>query len=690
MATEAFERHALSGALRDQIDGRKVLSALFTTYTFDRGFFELHVLPLLFSRAFSKHDRVRLAELEEELTATDVAVYFDRGAVLPGNGGGVLGVHTFGVRRATAAGETKGCFHPKLCLALVQAEDGAEALVVGVFSANLTEAGHWSNVECAWLDEIAAGARSSYGVDLVEILKSLGDEVRVFGTEQTVLKRLQRFLRNVKPTRTRDQDGRYLPRLFYGQDSLVNFLRDELDLSDGEFHLEILSPFFDDGPALARLCADLQPKKVRVYLPTDDAGAATCTNEYFEKVTELNVEWARFIESTSRGRGASQDDDQRRRPVHAKVYRLWSRDSQELREYLVLGSPNLTEQAHSHKRAGNFEVAVVFESRDPLPRWFLAPIDAAPIEFAATSPLIDELPQQAAVVCRLLLRFHWAARRCEAYWDDHEPSPRITLRMRGALLHPELEGLPPRVWIEQPNLAEQLADHLTQTSLVQVHAAGAEAGWLIVQEEDLAQKTSAARLALTVEDILRYWTALSAAQRQALLERAEERRVRGLNGLPPLPAVHGMFDRFAGVFHAFERLRESVESAVTQNRTKEAEYRLFGAKHDSLPTLLEQLANDEGSEAVEAPAEGGTGSDSTTRLAVRYATLLSAQRLLRQLEESVPGFITEHAGHVRKLREQLAAPKLRQQIVDGVGANGLAFVDWFDEWFLAKGRRGAA
>ena len=57
-------------------------SAVFTTFNFDPGFFELQVLPLLFSQSFSQVDKVRLLQLEDALRDVDhLAVYYDRGAL---------------------------------------------------------------------------------------------------------------------------------------------------------------------------------------------------------------------------------------------------------------------------------------------------------------------------------------------------------------------------------------------------------------------------------------------------------------------------------------------------------------------------------------------------------------------------------------------------------------------------------
>ena len=49
----------LSLRLVEALRGRRLRSAVFTTFNFDPGFFELHVLPLLFPQSFSQVDKVR-------------------------------------------------------------------------------------------------------------------------------------------------------------------------------------------------------------------------------------------------------------------------------------------------------------------------------------------------------------------------------------------------------------------------------------------------------------------------------------------------------------------------------------------------------------------------------------------------------------------------------------------------------
>jgi hypothetical protein len=255
----------------------------------------------------------------------------------------------------------------------------------------------------------------------------------------------------------------------------------------------------------------------------------------------------------------------------------------------------------------------------------------------------------------------------------------MELVINGVRLSRPIAVLAPMTWTPLPELATEIELHLLRTSLVQVEVANSEPSWIIVKEEETIHKPSLL-LTLTVDEILQYWSALSDAQRQAVLERADVRQARIAAGDPPLATRDTMFDRFAGVFHAFERLREQVEAAITEDRVHDAEYRLFGAKYDSVPALVERLL-----EKNESDAEGA--DEATMRLAVNYCTLKSVARLVNQLEASsaqpVREFLEAHRLELKHLQAKLEdSSLLRARIVEEIPVNGSAFLDWFDDWFV--------
>ncbi len=149
-------------------------------------------------------------------------------------------------------------------------------------------------------------------------------------------------------------------------------------------------------------------------------------------------------------------------------------------------------------------------------------------------------------------------------------------------------------------------------------------------------------LTLTAEEILRYWSLLSAEQREAFLsEKQYEWLAREGLAAPreKSPSTQdSLFDKFAGIFHAFSRLEDHVRTALnaTPPRTKEAVFRLFGKKYDSLPSLIQKVLSD------------GTGDPVN-----RYVTMLSAKQIDKRLRSDYPELFAEHSKQARELTHQL-------------------------------------
>ena len=153
---------------------------------------------------------------------------------------------------------------------------------------------------------------------------------------------------------------------------------------------------------------------------------------------------------------------------------------------------------------------------------------------------------------------------------------------------------------------------------------------------------------LTPEEILEYWSLLTAAQRADFIAKLTQ---DSLEGLPtairdPLRSKDTLFDRYAGIYHAFGCLSRHVETAFDERR--EAEARLLGVKYDSLPSLLEKtLARDDADPIV------------------RYVTLLCAKQLrddlfgrisaLLQDTQEGPGCARPSAGTTARPEERVAA-----------------------------------
>ncbi|MCP5150369.1 MAG: phospholipase D family protein [Chromatiales bacterium] len=666
----------LADGLTDAIGGRRVRTALFTTFNFDPGFFELRVLPLLFDQSFSQVDKVRLLQLEDALRAVDhLAVYYDRGALAQDAEPARLDYRRLDVRRST------GAFHPKLVLLLVDepptpdtpADEAApyQSLVVVAQSANLTRAGWWENVECAHIEEVKDQdldpSRCPFRRDLLAILRRI-ERAAEDGADHAALDAIRTFLRTRTSTdryARASAGGRFHTRMFGGEggSSLADFLTD-LRLDRQEWNLEIISPYFDpggEGP-LDDLMAAVNARETRVHLPRDPDGTALVTEATYRAIAE-RAHWASLPgETLARGRGAGGEHLAPRR-VHAKVYRLWRRDGGDL---LVVGSVNLTASAHSHGAAGNLEAAFVVDASDQgwPRRWWLGRLDADPDGFAEESPAEDDGLDVAPV--DVTFRFDWAAESLAV---------RVGASLGDALRIETIAGLelfrldpPPDTWEPCPEAAAIAVRENLRSSSFLVVRHGQSVWRVLVREENMAHRPSL--LAdLTAEEILEYWSLLTAEQRAAFLERHASLGL-DLEGIPLAEtAADGrqtLFDRFAGLYHAFGALRRHVATALVEGRTAEAETLLFGAKYDSLPELLAKSLAAEDADPIMA-----------------YVTFLTASQLVATIRAEHPDFYTDCGPRVARLQALLdRLAEVRAGLPLAPGADRDAFLDWYEPMFL--------
>ena len=206
MAQTGIPLGVLSDKLKEKINNRRVCSAVYTTYSFDPGFFELYLLPILFDYPFSQVERIRRVQLEENMRTIDnLAVYYDQTALAQDSTPAQLDYRRIDVHRKT------GVFHPKVVLLLVEDQASGNldnsrsqprkslSLIVSISSANLTRAGWWENVEVAHIEEIQDidrdASRCSFRTDLLGLLKKIRDAA-LPDEDHGALDEIHKFLRN--------------------------------------------------------------------------------------------------------------------------------------------------------------------------------------------------------------------------------------------------------------------------------------------------------------------------------------------------------------------------------------------------------------------------------------------------------------------------------------------------------------
>lgn len=671
----------LSEAFAERIGGRRVLAALFTTYTLDPAFFELEILPLLFegriNGGFSPAEKMRRVQLEECLReGAEIDVFYDRGGLVANSQSATLDFQRIDVSRE------RGIFHPKLVFVLVEnpfAEGGKKtrSLIVAALSANLTRSGWWENLETGHFEEVEQphkqNRRCTFRQDLLDVLTVVARSAQP-RQESGALGKIRNFLEEDAPQhgiKNAHSKGRYYTRLYAGAKPLSEWLRDR-QLHKRRWNLEIISPYFDEKDAralktlLTTLAGRKQPK-VRILLPIEPDGTAAVTAEQFRAVEEMKARWSRLPSAITRSDGAGKEEGTAPRRVHAKVYRFWRRGEFDVS---LVGSPNLTSAGHSHEN--NLEAAFLVNTTDSADdsHWWLKRLDEDHNRFKEEADSEDGDAEQVGLP--LSLRYDWQRHKLE-YWldQDHDGDLRIET-IAGGELRMLRRPVRTQEWTDcGPRAADRAKALLQSTSLVRARTSMArgEHHWrVLIREEGMSHKPSLLDR-LTAEEILEYWSLLSEAQKQRFLAA----RLETDDVLPGMGTSNGTlpssrqttFDRFAGVFHAFGRLSAWLDQQLAGASRKAAAIRLFGEKHDSLPVLLRKVEEREDRDAVMA-----------------YVTFLSAKQVASRVEDRYPDFWDEHREDRRQLERELEkVTRLGCEIPfsDGDHAD---FLGWYEEMFL--------
>lgn len=665
----------LSEHFQALMKGRTLKTGVFFTFRFDPGFFEQEVLPVFLDVPLSHEPGLRWVQLEDAIRdrVDHLAVYYDPRGLEAGSASAKLDVKRIPVSWPT------GFFHPKNVLLLVEDAEPNDAgvreqrLLVAALSANLTRAGWWENVEVCHVEELRHDQKSSLRADVLKLLSRVKGASPP-GEDHAAIEAIRRFAVNVDERLHKTAEGVLHPRLFTGvadestrreavPDFLARFLRRDLKLN-----LEVISPYFDDtadASTLRALIERFEPREVRVFLPLAADGSALCKPAFFDAVKKLpDTTWGKLPGDLLKS-GAAESAAPRR--VHAKVYRFFSQNPRY--EALFIGSVNLTGAAHSE--GGNFETAFLVQPEPRrAPEWWLTTERTRPVEFVGAG---EDEGLVAGPGIWLLLRYSWDQGAARAFWDRSEKSPVLHIEAQGSPLF-DVGPLPSRKWTDlAAEQAHALAEILPSTSLLSVRVDGEEPATILVQEDGMAQKPSIL-LNLTVSDILRCWAALTPEQRAILLEERYLELAGPVSGLVSKPLgrleTGGLFDAFAGMFHAFSSLERRILGALAAQRENEVVYLLFGKKYDSLPRLLQRVLDEE------------KEADPVRR----YVLLLCARQVLDRVKKEAPeDFRAAHRQDLQTLASRLdQIAEVREALSFSTAGERADFLKWFEGWFLSR------
>lgn len=669
------QRVLLDAVLREVGDA-EILGAVFTTYGLDPGFFQDEVLARLMGQD-STMVRARRLLAREALGEVRPLVLYDAETLQDGQFGvgfrNDLPVHYICVRHPS------GAFHPKVTLLLTGPLPGGggggspaadrgdgrpeasspQRLVVVVASANLTPSGWRRNVEISWIRVVERGQACPFRDDLLGVSSEAGVGASgLFGllrqwcgeTGMATLDAMTSLVQDTAPA-----GASTLPRLWYGQARLDNWLRRYLPTPGDTREVEIVAPFVSDPRPLPllRLIRATGARRVTVRPPQDATGAIVASKAWVEAVAGLDgVMWGELpkaLRSAGAGRVKESAAD---RYVHAKLVHI-REGSNGKRAWVLSGSPNLTVRGHAGARPqdSNAEVAVLDEisSQSGL-RWLEPTGRPKPAQVSVTPP--EERAQNEGRFAGVNITVDWNRRslaiqvatpmvthvRLYATLTDSEPLTDVTLDSHG------------NADVAAPG-AEVLLRSLESSSVLWARSSpgtfAAEA--VLVREVGLLKKPDALSRELTPADILAIWATLDPYRRQVLLEEALRRAgedaggeadVMGNDGQTPGGIAQSrealnLFERQAGQFFAFHILRQRLRRCFATGRSERARVMVFSDNGDSVRSLAARV--------IEQQAD----------LVERMVLLLCCQEVISDVRRENPVWLEAHAAEAREIQDQL-------------------------------------
>jgi hypothetical protein len=302
-------------------------------------------------------------------------------------------------------------------------------------------------------------------------------------------------------------------------------------------------------------------------------------------------------------------------------------------------------------------------------RWLLRSLETEPTEFAERNELVEDDCQEVHLDLRI--RFDWNS-RAAAYWIGKDSA---SIQVCGKSGQPLFEFEPKKIgkWVEfGVEESELLESLLLSTSFILIkHDLGQ---WrILIQEESVVHRPSVLS-ELTPEEILLYWSLLTDSQKAAFIEERIVASGEGeLEGLSQKSyrylAKNTLFDRFSGIFHAFQRLQDHISDCLKDGRLKEAEARLLGSKYDSLPELLRKTLE---------------GNDDAV---LRYIIFLCAQQVSDQIAAQHSQFWGDHDIARQKLTGLLDQREPLAEELPIAAGDKDKFLDWYEEMFLGQSGR---
>ena len=348
-----MNKFILGEKLKEEINGRKIIAAVFHTFNFDPDFFENYLLPLFLPDIPFGDNKIQNTILwkkyQNELPP--VTVYCDFHAKAQ------KGIHLDYTVRTVDVPKDKGvkaCFHPKHTAILL--DDDTLLLFIG--SNNLTEAGWCSNLEGVNFFKLKSGEYFP---------KEFKDQIRNFNKDiSSQLYKAKGFspAENLikdffaKRGYTDEVDFKLLNSKDFREENNISFFGSFLsnlclEGNDGiPFKkIEIVSPYYSSGISMFESliqttnCSDIS---CSIPFENSDLVLVALDKTLFDNANELGINW-KAIKGMNETKG--------HRFNHSKIYQFLGEE----KVFILVGSINFTNMAWKGiSQGGNYESAILY------------------------------------------------------------------------------------------------------------------------------------------------------------------------------------------------------------------------------------------------------------------------------------------------------------------------------------------
>lgn len=342
-----MEQQVIIEKLKESINSRKVVAAVFYTFNFDAHLFENYVLPSFLPDVHFTDIEIQNSILWRRYAneLPPVTVYCDFHA--KSNDAPTLGytVKTIDIKSKNG---NKHCFHPKNSFILL--DDGSLLVMTG--SNNLSFKGWCINVEGVSIFELKSGEYFPYKLKS-EIRKFLLSIPNFNGSELSVAElKVLNFLNQRK--HTEHNDKRFYNSISINFEKLLNELMLENDNRPFS-RIELISPYFSNCDDFVKKSLGYSEKGI-IYclIPYNATNIAEISETKYYEFEKEGLVWSRMLET---------NNDKVFRFNHSKIYRLKGIKQM----FTIVGSTNYTKAGWKDEDHGNVESAIVYS--EPVSIW---------------------------------------------------------------------------------------------------------------------------------------------------------------------------------------------------------------------------------------------------------------------------------------------------------------------------------